>query len=97
VIFGVRKTALLIAPFFVLPFFVWVAMARAGVLSAWRPGMYTLSATLAGLGAWIDCIIMRRPEEMSRSENHISWKLIYLMAMVAYAGLALAYMVPWRD
>ena len=94
--FGVRKTALLISPFFVLPFFLWMFMAHAGMLSGWRPGIYALSMILAALGIWIDWIIMQRPEELSRSENHISWKLIYLMAMVAYTGLALAYVVPWR-
>jgi 4-hydroxybenzoate polyprenyltransferase len=95
--FGIRKTALLISPFFVLPFFLWILMVRAGALSAWRPAIYGLSILLAALGACIDWIIMQRPEEISRSENHISWKLIYLMAILAYAGLALAYMVPGID
>jgi 4-hydroxybenzoate polyprenyltransferase len=91
--YGIRATALIIAPFFVFPFFLWPWMARAGRLSGWGPGLYGLAAVLAALGAYIDYLILRRPEELSRTENHISWKLIYLMAILAYAGLAFVYAV----
>jgi geranylgeranylglycerol-phosphate geranylgeranyltransferase len=91
--YGVRKTAIIIAPFFVLPFFLWPLMAHYGWLSAWGPGLYCLAAAMSGLGAYIDYVILRRPEELSRSENHISWKLIYIMAILAYGGLAGIYLI----
>ena len=91
--YGIRKTAKIIAPFFVLPFFLWPWMSRYGWLSGWAPGLYLLAAAMAGLGAYIDFVILRRPEELSRSENHISWKLIYIMAILAYGGLALIYIL----
>ena len=92
--YGVRKTALIIAPFFVFPFALWVLFAQMGYLSAPRPAIYALSAVLPILGLYIDVRILARPEELSSGENHISWKLIYLMAIVAYAGLALIYWWP---
>ncbi len=84
----------MIAPFFVLPFFLWAAMARYGLLSGWAPGLYALAAALSALGMYIDYLILRRPEELGRGENHISWRLIYIMAILAYAGLAVVYAVP---
>jgi 4-hydroxybenzoate polyprenyltransferase len=96
VLYGVRKTAVLIAPFFVLPFLLWIALALSGSLSGWVPGICLLAAGVAALGALIDWLILRRPEELSRSENHISWKLIYLLAILVYSGLAFVYLVPFR-
>ena len=92
--YGVRKTALIIAPFFILPFLLWPILASAGFLSASSAGIYLLSALLPILGAYIDFRIVRHPEELSGEENHISWKLIYLMAILAYAGLAVSYLLP---
>jgi 4-hydroxybenzoate polyprenyltransferase len=90
--YGIRKTALIIAPFFVLPFFLWIVFDHFGYLSGRSGGLYLLAAVLAALGGYIDFRIVRRPEELSRGENHLSWKLIYIMAIVAYAGLAAAYL-----
>jgi geranylgeranylglycerol-phosphate geranylgeranyltransferase len=92
--YGVRKTALIIAPFFVFPFALWALFASLGYFSAPRQGIYALSAALPIMGFYIDVRILARPEELSSGENHISWKLIYLMAIFAYAGLALIYAWP---
>ncbi len=92
--YGVRKTALIIAPFFVFPFALWALFARMGYLTAPRPAIYALSAVLPVMGLYIDVRILARPEELSSGENHLSWKLIYLMAIFAYAGLALIYGEP---
>jgi len=94
--FGVRKTALIIAPFFVFPFLLWALLARMDRLSAAPGGIYLLSAALPLLGAYIDFRIVRHPEELSGGENHISWKLIHVMVIVAYLGLAMAYLIPGR-
>ena len=92
--YGVRKTALIIAPFFVFPFGLWALFAQLGYLSAPRPAIYALSALLPIIGLYIDARILARPEELSSGENHLSWKLIYLMAIFAYAGLAFIYAWP---
>jgi 4-hydroxybenzoate polyprenyltransferase len=90
--YGIRRTALIIAPFFVLPFFLWIPLARTGYLSVRTGGLSLLALVLALFGAYIDFRIVRRPEELSKGENHLSWKLIYIMALVAYGGLAAAYL-----
>lgn len=94
VLYGVRRTAVLIAPFFVFPFMIWAWLMSRGLLSANPLGVYSLSVVLPMLGAYIDFRILLHPEELSSGENHISWRLIYLMAMIAYGGLALAYNLP---
>ncbi len=89
--YGVRKTAIIITPFFVFPFPLWMVFHLAGFLSAPQHGVFVISSVLPVMGAYIALRILRNPEELSGGENHISWKLIYLMAIFAYAGLALVY------
>jgi 4-hydroxybenzoate polyprenyltransferase len=91
--YGIRKSAVIIAPFFVAPFFLWILSGRLGYLSADLTGLTVLSVILAAVGGWIDYLILLRPEELSKGENHISWKLIYLMAILAFAGLAAVYVL----
>jgi 4-hydroxybenzoate polyprenyltransferase len=92
--YGIQQAARLIAPFFILPFPIWGILAHAGVLSGNRVVLDGLSALLPLMGAAIALRIVRHPEELGQGENHLSWKLIYLMAVLAYAGLALAYLLP---
>jgi len=94
VLYGVRKAALLISPFFVFPFLLWAILVRLGKLTGHPAGIYTLSFSLPLIGAYIDYRILRNPDELSASENHVSWKLIYLMSIVAYAGIAVSYLLP---
>jgi geranylgeranylglycerol-phosphate geranylgeranyltransferase len=92
--YGIRKTALMISPFLSLPFLLWGVFAMKGYLSAPTSGIYAMAVLLPLLGAYTDFRILRRPEELSSGENHISWKLIYLMMLGAYAGLATVYLFP---
>jgi geranylgeranylglycerol-phosphate geranylgeranyltransferase len=92
--YGIRTTALMIAPFLSLPFLLWGVFGRMGYLSASRSGIYVIALLLPLVGAYTDFRILRRPEELSSGENHVSWKLIYLMMLGAYAGLAIAYLLP---
>lgn len=94
VVFGIRRAALMISSFFIVPFPLWGWMAHNGWLSGRRQAIYALAALLPMLGAAIVTRIVRHPEELSGGENHVSWKLIYLMALGAYAGLAVAYLLP---
>ncbi len=92
--FGVRKTAVIISPFFVLPFFLWAWFTWKGYFSAPSTGLYGMSILFPILGGYTDFRILQRPEELSKGENHISWKLIYLMMLLAYAALAVIYLLP---
>ncbi len=92
--YGVRQTTLMITPFFIFPFPLWVIFCWAGYLSAPQNGVFVISAFLPVMGTYIGFRILRNPEELSSGENHISWRLIYLMAIFAYAGLALVYSWP---
>lgn len=92
--YGIRTSAIIIAPFFVLPFLLWPLMVRYGWLTARPSGVYALAIILPLLGAYIAFRILRHPEELSAGENHISWKLIYLMGILAYLGIAFAYLLP---
>jgi hypothetical protein len=44
-------------------------------------------------GTYVSYLMVRRPEEMASTENHISWTHMYLMVMVAQVGFALAYVL----
>ena len=92
--YGIRRTALMIAPFFVFPFTLWAVFARAGWLSGSAAGIGALSIAMPLVGAYIAFRILRDPEALSRGENHVSWRLIYIMTIAAYAGLASAYLWP---
>lgn len=92
--YGIRKTALMIAPFLSLPFLLWGLFGMRGYLSVPTTGICALAILLSLVGAYTDFRILRRPEELSSGENHISWKLIYLMMMGAYAGLSILYLLP---
>jgi hypothetical protein len=55
---------------------------------------------LAGLGVLLTLwgtytvyLLLRDPDELTRSENHPSWKHMYLMMMAAQVGFALAYLL----
>jgi 4-hydroxybenzoate polyprenyltransferase len=100
IIYGVRKAAWIIAPFFVFP---WLLLP----LGAWmrdplQPSHAILTGdpvllTLLGLlltawGIYTVYLILRDPESLAKVENHPSWTHMYLMMMAAQVGFALAYM-----
>ena len=40
-------------------------------------------------------LILRDPEELARTENHISWRHMYLMMMTAQIAFIVAYLVKY--
>jgi 4-hydroxybenzoate polyprenyltransferase len=94
IVYGTRKAAWMIAPFLVLPFPLWSWFARKGWFSISGPGIHLLSLALPVLGIYTSFRILKNPEELGSGENHVCWKLIYLMVMTANAGLALLYLLP---
>lgn len=99
--YGVRKSAWIIAPFFVLP---WLLMPLGAVIDdPWTPGAKILTGNpvaliaiglgLALWGAYTAWLIVRNPDELTSTENHPSWRQMYLMMMAAQIGFAAAYVV----
>jgi 4-hydroxybenzoate polyprenyltransferase len=93
VILGPRRAAWVIAPFLVLPFLlIPIGLAR-GWLSGDPRLLSALTAVLCAWGAYVVWLMLRRPDDLARTENHPSWTHMYVMMFVAQIGFALAYVV----
>jgi 4-hydroxybenzoate polyprenyltransferase len=93
ILYGVKKAAWMIAPFFVLPFLLIPVGVRAGILTGNPLLLDALAAALVVYGSYTVYLLVRRPEELAFTENHPSWTHMYLMMMVAQVGFALAYVL----
>jgi len=92
ILYGVKKAAWMIAPFFVVPFALIPAGVLGGVLTGNRTLLLVLGPVLMAYGIYTSWLMVRRPEEMAATENHVSWRHMYLMMMVAQVGFAAAYL-----
>jgi chlorophyll/bacteriochlorophyll a synthase len=99
ILYGVQKAAWFISPFFVLP---WLLLPLGALLpDPWSPGHPVLTGNpwlLAALGVLLTAwgiytvyLLLRDPASLARTENHPSWRHMYLMMMAAQIGFALAY------
>ena len=99
ILYGVRKAAWIISPFFVLP---WLLIpVGAFVPDPRNPEHPILTGDpmlLTGLGVLLTLwgmytvyLLLRDPNSLTETENHPSWKHMYLMLMAAQVGFALAY------
>lgn len=91
IVYGVRRAAWMIAPFFVLPFLLIPFGVLSGVLTGNRVLLLVLGPALVLYGGYTVWLLVRRPEELAVTENHPSWTHMYRMMMVAQIGFALAY------
>lgn len=91
ILYGVRRAAWLISPFFVLPFLLIPLGVSRGILTGNPTLLMILGPVLILYGLYTSYLMVRKPEELAATENHISWKHMYLMMMVAQVGFALAY------
>jgi 4-hydroxybenzoate polyprenyltransferase len=92
IVYGVKKAAWMIAPFFVLPFVLIPVGVWNGTLTGNTVLLMVLGPALFAYGAYTVWLLVRRPEELATTENHPSWTHMYRMMMVAQVGFALAYM-----
>jgi 4-hydroxybenzoate polyprenyltransferase len=90
---GVRKAAYVIAPFFVIPWLLMPLGAWLGILTGNRVALTALGIGLALWGVYTLWLIVRNPYELTATENHPSWRHMYLMMMAAQIGFAVAYVV----
>jgi 4-hydroxybenzoate polyprenyltransferase len=93
IVFGVRRAAYMIAPFFVLPWLLMPLGASLGILTGNRLALDILGVGLVVWGAYTVWLIVRNPDELTATENHPSWRHMYLMMMAAQIGFAAAYVV----
>ncbi len=91
IVYGVRRAAFMIAPFFVLPFVLIPIGVWNGILTGNATLLLILGPLLIAYGAYTVWLLVRRPEELATTENHPSWTHMYRMMMVAQVGFALAY------
>ena len=91
ILYGVKKAAWMIAPFFVLPFVLIPIGVSRGILTGNPTLLMGLGIFLMVYGAFTVYLLVRRPEDLATTENHPSWTHMYLMMMVAQIGFALAY------
>jgi 4-hydroxybenzoate polyprenyltransferase len=91
--FGVRKAAYMISPFFVFPWLLMPVGAHLGILTGNRLALNIVGIVLALWGVYTVWLIVRNPDELTATENHPSWRHMYLMMMAAQIGFAVAYVV----
>ena len=91
ILYGVKKAAWMIAPFFVLPFTLIPIGVAKGILTGNPTLLMALGLGLMAYGIFTVYLLVRRPEDLATTENHPSWTHMYLMMMVAQVGFALAY------
>jgi 4-hydroxybenzoate polyprenyltransferase len=99
IVYGVKKAAWMISPSFVLP---WILLPLGTVIRdpqnpshAILTGNPYLLSALGVLfmiwGAYTVYLLVRDPASLTQTENHPSWKHMYMMMMAAQIGLGLAY------
>jgi geranylgeranylglycerol-phosphate geranylgeranyltransferase len=91
--FGVKRAAWMIAPFFVFPWLLMPIGARTGILTGNATFLSVLGFVLALWGVYTVWLIVRNPDELTSTENHPSWRHMYLMMMAAQVGFAAAYLI----
>ena len=96
VVYGAKRAAWIIAPFLVLPFLLIPYGVQHGYLTGNPRILYALAGVLAAWGAYVMYLMVRRPDDLARTENHPSWTHMYVMMFVAQIGFALAYVFPGR-
>jgi 4-hydroxybenzoate polyprenyltransferase len=107
--YGVRKSAYMISPFFVVPWLLLpigalvkvsgthysgTSVPVKSILSGNPWALVGLGLLLASYGAYVAWLILKDPDALKESgENHPSWTHMYRMMMVAQIGFAVAYML----
>ena len=91
VVLGTKRAAWLTAPFLVLPFLLIPYGLHQGLLSGAPWVLLPLTGLLCAWGAYVAWLMLRRPDDLARTENHPSWTHMYAMMFVAQIAFALAY------
>ncbi|MCZ7585279.1 MAG: hypothetical protein M5R36_19160 [Deltaproteobacteria bacterium] len=87
-----KSAAWMIAPFFVLPFPFIPLGVRWGILTGNGLLLTALGVGLAIWGCYTVWLLLKNPDDLASTENHPSWKHMYLMMMTMQVGFALSYL-----
>jgi 4-hydroxybenzoate polyprenyltransferase len=99
VVYGIRRACWMISPFFVLPFLALIPAVWLGIVTGNPLLVVLLGILLPVWGFYIAFLLLSTsPDQFAemnqdKSENHPSWKHMYMMAMVAQFGMAAAYLI----
>lgn len=93
IVYGPRKAAWMISPFFVLPWLLIPLGVYLRILTGNALLLYLLGFVLSAYGVYTVYTMVRRPEELATDSNHVSWAHMYRMMFVGQVGFALAYLV----
>jgi chlorophyll/bacteriochlorophyll a synthase len=91
--YGVKRATWIMAPFFVFPWLLMPLGAALGILTGNHFALTILGFALAIWGVYTVWLLVRNPDELTATENHPSWRHMYLMMMAAQIGFAVAYLV----
>jgi 4-hydroxybenzoate polyprenyltransferase len=102
ILHGPKKAAWIIAPFFIFPWLLVPLFAHLPdpqnpthpILTGNAWALTALGVLLTVWGIYTVYLILRDPDELTRTENHPSWRHMYLMMMAAQVGFAVAYLIP---
>ncbi len=93
IVYGIRKSAWMIAPSFVIPFLLLPLGALTGVMTGNRVFLVIMGLALAAWGSYVCWLILRRPEDLAATENHVSWTHMYWMMITTQLGFMAAYLL----
>ena len=93
--YGPRKAAWMISPFFVFPFLLIPIGAYTGHLTGVTWMLYIVGFGLAAWGAYTVSLILRDPDELARTENHVSWRHMYMMMFAAQIAFMASYLLKY--
>lgn len=93
IVYGPKKAAWMISPFFILPWVLIPIGVAKGILTGNAIFLATLGILLAAYGAFTVYTMVRKPEELAVDANHVSWAHMYRMMFVGQAGFMIAYLI----
>lgn len=89
--YGAKAAAWMVAPSLVLPFLLMPLGAHLGVLTG-RPTVLAVGGIVLALwGVYVAFLILRRPDDLGRIENHPSWLHMYLIMLGQQAVVMASY------
>jgi len=89
VLYGVKKAAQIISPFFYIPFLL---IPLGVIMHIIKPTTLPL-VLLTFWGLYTAKLITQNPQELTLEKNHISWIHMYLMLIVGQIGFAIVYLI----
>lgn len=91
--YGVKKSADIIAPFFIFPWIILIPFSYFKIINANFLIVSILSLFLIAWGFYLGWLVLRNPEKLATEKNHVSWRHMYLLLIFAYLGITLAYLL----